>query len=125
MVCYRNAATDPIADESLETVTWRDPLLNRPEQTLVGVQYTNQMRNNAYVPYVVGNSGSWVYAGTGFGDGDSVPGIVGYEGDRLFNEYPAPAAVSGTYTQLSHSPFTSVPLLALFVASSAFPSRRQ
>jgi uncharacterized membrane protein len=51
------------------------------------------------------NSGNWVYAGTGFRDGDSVPHLVGYEADRLFGQYPPPNAVSGTYTLLSSSPF--------------------
>src|SRR5438034_2695192 len=36
MVCYKDATLDPITDTSLKTVNWRDPLLNRPEQTLVG-----------------------------------------------------------------------------------------
>src|SRR2546427_737698 len=40
LVCYRNASLDPIADPSLKTVLWRDPPLNRPEQTLIGVQDT-------------------------------------------------------------------------------------
>src|SRR5260370_154865 len=50
------------------------------------------------------NSGNWVYAGTGFKDGDKVPYIVGYEADRLFSQYPGPNAVPGTYTLLSQSP---------------------
>jgi len=107
MVGYKSATTDPTTDPSLTTVNWRDPVLNRPEQSLIGVQYTSQMQGSAYVPYVVNNSSSWVYAGTGFHDGDSVPGIVGYEGDRQFTEYPAASAVSGTYTILSNSPFTA------------------
>src|SRR5881396_2470511 len=86
LVCYRDATLDPIADPSLKTVYWRDPPVNRPEQTLIGVQYTNGVPwNNGYAPYVVTNSGNWVYAGTGFKDGDSVPGIVGYEADRSFS----------------------------------------
>src|SRR6266704_829047 len=106
LVCYRDATIDPITDPSLKTVQWRDPPLNRPEQTMMGVQYTGEVpwNNGAYVPYVVTNSGSWVYAGTGFRDGDSVPGIVGYEADRSFSQYPQPNAVSGTYTLLSNSP---------------------
>src|SRR6266568_2354397 len=104
MVCYKDATLDPITDTSLQTVNWRDPLLNRPEQTLVGVQYTSSPQNSQ-VTYVVRNSGNWVYAGTSFKDGDTVPGIVGYEADRSFSDYPQPNAVSGTYTLLSHSPF--------------------
>ena len=79
-------------DPTLKTVNWRDPLLNRPEQTLIGVQFTNQTawnaQTNGYFPYVVTNSGNWVYAGTGFRDGDSVPGMVGYEADRSIQRVP-------------------------------------
>jgi Subtilase family len=107
MVGYKSAATDPISDPSLETVNWRDPILNRPEQTLMGVQYSNQMQGSLYVPYVVNNSANWVYAGTGFHDGDTVPGIVGYEGDRLYGQYAAPSSVNGTYQRLSQSPYTA------------------
>ena len=49
----------------MTTVNWRDPVLNRPEQTLIGVQYTAETKNDAYYPYVVTNSSNWVYAGTG------------------------------------------------------------
>ena len=111
LVCYRSATLDPNPDPSLKTVLWRDPPVNRPEQTLIGVQYTdqvlfNQQTSSSYVPYVVTNSANWVYAGTGFRDGDSVPGLVGYEADRSFSQYAQPNAVSGTYTLLSRSPFT-------------------
>ncbi|MGA1999909.1 MAG: Ig-like domain-containing protein [Terriglobales bacterium] len=110
VVCYRDVTIDPTTDPSLTTVYWRDPILNRPEQTLIGVMFTNIVPMDSqgnYVPYVVTNSGNWVYAGTGFKDGDSVPGVVGYEGDRLFSNYPGPTAVAGTYTLLSNSPFKS------------------
>ena len=88
-------------------MNWRSSPVNRPEQTLIGVQYSTQMSGSNSVPYVVTNSGNWVYAGTGFSDGASVPGIVGYEGDRQFSTYPLPTAVAGTYTLLSHSPYTN------------------
>jgi len=58
--------------------------------------------------YVVTNSSNWVYAGTGFKDGDGVPLIVGYEVDRNMSNYPAPVSVNGTYTLLSHSPVVDV-----------------
>jgi hypothetical protein len=106
IVCYKDASIDPTTDPSLVTLNWRtQPQPNRPEQTLIGVMYTNELQNNVYVPYVVTNSGNWVYGGTGFKDGDSVPGIVGYEADRSFSTYPQPNALSSTYTLLSHSPF--------------------
>src|SRR3989441_876553 len=124
LVCYRDATLDPITDPSLKSVQWRDPPLNRPEQTLIGVQYTSQVlwnpQHDAYVPHVVTNSGNWVYAGTGFKDGDSVPWIVGYEADRSFSQYPGPNAVSGTYTLLSHSPFTSSSSTSDYANSSVY-----
>ncbi len=108
LVCYRSASIDPTTDPTLVTINWRDAPLNRPEQTLMGVQYTAEVPYNSQIggwaSYVVTNSGNWVYAGTGFKDGDTVPGIDGYEADRLFSQYPPPNAVSGTYTPLSNSP---------------------
>src|SRR5438552_2358219 len=38
LVCYRNATLDPNPDPSLKTVRRRDPVLNRPQQTLIGLQ---------------------------------------------------------------------------------------
>jgi len=47
-----------------------------------------------------------VYAGTGLADGDSIPGIVGYETDSSMSSAPLPTSVAGTYQVLSQSPFT-------------------
>jgi hypothetical protein len=107
IVCYKDASIDPTTDPTLVTENWRYwPEPFRPEQALIGVQFTNQIQNNAYVPYVVENSSNWVYAGTGFSDGATVPGIVGYEADRFQSNFAQPTAVAGTYTLLSDSPFT-------------------
>jgi hypothetical protein len=107
VVCYKDGSIDPVSDPNLATVMWWNyPAPFRPQQALIGVQYTNQLAGNGYVPYVVTSSNSWVYAGTGFRNGDSVPGIVGYEADRMQSNYQQPTAVAGTYALLSHSPFT-------------------
>jgi hypothetical protein len=71
----------------------------------MGIMYTSETASHATVNYVVNNSSSWVYAGTGFHDGDVVAGIVGYETDRYNSNYPAPNAVSQTL--LSNSPYTN------------------
>ena len=105
MVCYKKALLDPV-DGPTTTVKWRDPVLNRPEQGFMGVQYTSVLQNNGQgAKFVVNNTGHWVYEGTGFADGDQVPGIVGYETDRLMSEYPKPKNTE--YTILSHSPVTN------------------
>jgi hypothetical protein len=115
MVAYKNGAIDPVASDPerrpTTTVLWRDPILNRPEQQLIGVQFTSQLPDNANAPYVVTNSSSWVYQGTGLVDGDSIPGIVGYEADSSMPGVPLPTAAidpatgQSTYQVLSQSPF--------------------
>jgi hypothetical protein len=40
IVCYRDARLDPVAEPALKTVLWRQPPVSRPEQKLIGVQYT-------------------------------------------------------------------------------------
>ncbi len=128
ITCYKDATLDPYNNSSnplynpaLTTVTWRDSLLNRPEQQLVGVMYSSWMNaDNAADPYVVQNSqtssGNLVYGGTGLTDGSSVPGVLGYEFDKQFTTFntaitntdPASktSVVAGTYTLLGRSAFT-------------------
>src|SRR2546430_1146607 len=104
MVAYKNPAIDPVQGPTT-TALWRFPPLNRPEQVLRGVMSNAgqvNFANNA--GYVVTNSSHWVYEGTGFKDGDVVPGIVGYEMDHFWPDAPAPN--SSDRTLLSHSPFT-------------------
>src|SRR6266550_501662 len=103
MVCYKNVSIDPVQGPTT-TVQWRNALVNRPEQGLVGVMYTNETQGLVNVPYVVTNSSNWVYANTGFKDGDTVSNLVGYEADRYMTNYPAAAA---NQVLLSHSPFAS------------------
>ncbi|HSU64786.1 MAG TPA: N,N-dimethylformamidase beta subunit family domain-containing protein [Burkholderiales bacterium] len=106
LVGYKDRTTDPVQGPTT-TVLWRDPFLNRPEQQLMGVQFSGSIDiSSPNAPYVVQNSSSWVYAGTGLADGDSIPGIVGYEMDASMSGYPLPTSVAGTYQVLSQSPFT-------------------
>jgi Fe-S cluster biogenesis protein NfuA len=102
LVCYKDPSIDPVQG-STTTVQWRDPILNRPEQTLMGVQFSDENGSQNF-PYVVTNSSSWVYGNTDFTDGSSVPGIVGYEWDRFDSNFPSPPAVAGSWTLLGNSP---------------------
>ncbi len=103
IVCYKDASLDPINDPELKTVLWRDPPVNRAEQALVGIQFGSWSLSNS--AYIVADSSNWVFANTGFNNGDTVAGINGYEVDRYMLEYPLPPHI--TYTLLSESPFTS------------------
>src|SRR6195256_1417161 len=105
LVGYKNQTIDPVQGPTT-TIEWRDPFLNRPEQQLMGLQFSGQVPDGSpNVPYVVANSSSWVYAGTGLADGDSIPGIVGYEMDSSMSSSPLPTSVAGTYQVLSQSPY--------------------
>jgi hypothetical protein len=130
IACYKDAAldpynnpSDPLYNPSLTTVTWRDSLLNRPEQQLVGVMYSSYIdADNPALSYVVQNSqsaiGQLVYGGTGLTDASTIPGILGYEFDKQFTDFNTPvnstdpasktAVVAGTYTLLSNSPYTDI-----------------
>ncbi len=116
VVCYKDATIDPVQGPTT-TVNFRSAPVNRPEQTLEGVQYTSSIAWNTAVPYVVTNSSHWVYAGTGLRDGDSIPSIVGYEMDRLFANYPQPPA---NQVLLSRSPYTADGGLADYANASIY-----
>jgi hypothetical protein len=106
MVGYKDRTTDPVQGPTT-TVQFRDPFINRPEQTLMGVQFNGQIAFDApRAPFVVKNSSSWVYTGTGVRDGDQIPGIVGYEMDGSTASAPLPDAIGSTYEILSESPYT-------------------
>ncbi|TMF08960.1 MAG: hypothetical protein E6I37_15745 [Chloroflexi bacterium] len=118
VVCYKSAGTDPVFGPTTTTM-FRRPPVNIPEQTLEGVQFTSDIPFGTTVPYVVTNSSHWVYAGTGFSDGTSVPGIVGYEMDRLMSpDFPGPNTTNQTL--LSHSPFTDSGGVADYANSSIY-----
>jgi len=104
VVFYKTASLDPVQGATT-TTQFRDAPVNRPEQPLVSVEFTGEVSWGNNAPYVVTNSSNWVYNGTGFHDGDAVPGIVGYEMDHYATDNPAPTATSRTL--LSQSPFTN------------------
>jgi len=121
MVGYKDRTIDPVQGPTT-TILWRDLFLNRPEQQLIGVQYAGGQLpvSGPNAPYVVANSSSWVYAGTGLADGDSIPGIVGYETDSSMSSAPLPTSVAGTYQVLSQSPFTDAGGTAMTANSSIY-----
>ncbi|UWZ84576.1 choice-of-anchor D domain-containing protein [Occallatibacter riparius] len=83
-------------NNSILTANWRDPAINDPENALIGVMFESAASGN----YIVQNSSNWIYAGSGFVDGTSIPNIVGYEYDKVWNNGFTPAGL----TILSQSP---------------------
>ena len=127
-VGYKDFATDPSSgagpdpmwhvNDAIVTTTWRSAPVNLPENGLIGVMFEDQVIQT--YPFVVKNSTNWVYAGTGFTDGTSIPGIVGYEYDKVWSNGATPPGL----TTLSNSPVvggqvgSSISNATLYTASS-------
>lgn len=98
-----SAASDPLAGTPLETTKWRLAPVSQPENALLGVMSTAWEPPPA-ADWIVQNSTAWPYEGTGVKDGDALPGIVGYETDRVVDNGATPPGV----LVLAHSPVTDV-----------------
>jgi hypothetical protein len=94
IVCYKDAALDPLAgkDNRHVTVAFREPPLYRPEQSFLGgmVDVNSYCNWGCGFDWVVTDASNWVFAGTGLRNGDKIPGLVGYEYDRVYPGYPTP-----------------------------------
>lgn len=104
-VCWKKRADaeDPLRGTPLETTNWRSPPVNDPENALLGVMFT-AWENPPAAAWVVQNAGAWPYQGTGVKDGDSIPGIVGYETNATVDNGATPP---GTVV-LARSPVVDV-----------------
>ncbi len=101
VICYKVASEDPLfgVNNSETTQDWREPPDPRPESVLTGVFYECNPVSNAYVVYDPGN---WIFAGTGARKGETFPGMVGPEYDRVNTAVPVPRPIE----VLAHSPLT-------------------
>jgi hypothetical protein len=98
-VNYRDAGEDPIHsnDPARVTTSWRDPPNARPESSMIGNFYEC---NPVSADMVIGEASSWVFAGTGLKNGDTLAKLVGNEYDRVTPERPTPSNIE----VLAHSP---------------------
>ena len=103
---FANCACAPGPDpkwnvnNSVLTGLWRDPQVGRPEEQMMGVMFGGEVFSTNWV---VQNASNWVYAGTGWTNGQAIPGIVGYEYDHFFGDSNTPPGV----TVLSNSPLVN------------------
>jgi hypothetical protein len=100
IVAYRGATTanDPVypLNPAESTLFFRGAEINRPEASLLGVQY---IYNPVSSDMVVTNCTTWICSGTGLLTGDILPGLLGYEVDAI-----APSSPSNMVAVMS-SPF--------------------
>src|SRR5207302_4703251 len=108
IVCYKvttsgaNLANDPQygVNNTIVTSLWRDAVLGRPENTMIGIMYSS------YITNVPGNNAAWVvdasadtsyFAGTGLVAGQSYgTDLVGYEWDKQKSGGPSNLKIIGT-----------------------------
>lgn len=103
---YRNQADgstgDPFADadpsnDHLITVFWRDPRVNRPEDSLIGVMYNRILPVGAPLDtdIVIANSSHWACRGACSPNGnDTLRRLLGVEADAIVSQ-PSPVETSG------------------------------
>ncbi len=90
--------TNPFADKSQVTSAWRysPSSLNNAEQAILGGQYClgcwfNSSQSGS--SWIVADSSNWIFKGTTMHNGQSIPGIVGYEWDNIDSSFSAPSGV--------------------------------
>ena len=98
-VNHRSAATDPLngIDPARVTTSFREPPAADPESALIGNYYEC---NPVEADWVVADASAWMFEGSGFVDGERVPGMVGNEYDRVTPGVPTPDNIQ----ILAHSP---------------------
>lgn len=101
LVNYRDASRDPLNGKDPERVTalFRENPAANPESSLTGSYYEC---NPVDADWVVGDVSMWMFAGSGFVDGERVARMVGNEYDRVNPAVPTP----GDIQVLAHSPVT-------------------
>ena len=103
IVCYKvqtasnDLALDPLngVDDTRLTTQWRDPILARPENALIGVMYSDLTHKQQGFPWTVSpQAKSPLLEGTGLQPGQSYGcDLVGYEWDRVFANGATPAGL--------------------------------
>ena len=106
LVCYKNAAADPITDPAQKTVNFVSLVPPNPENKTTGLGYLTgcswtgpQTRPNT--PAVVMRSEHWAFAGTGLAGGAGFGGqFIGYECDSTYftrgtDQRPYPTGADG------------------------------
>jgi len=85
MVCYKDHNLDPIKDKNC-TVHFRKFPIENSEASLVGVAHIMDPVDG---DITISNAEHWVFADTKLKNGDTLPGLLGYEIDRVTKSSPA------------------------------------
>ncbi len=129
IVCYKvqtsnhDLARDPIygKDNSRVTTLWRDPVLNRPENALIGIMFSD-FTHQADFPWQMDRQAkSPLLGGTGLQYEQPYGcGLVGYEWDRVFANGATPSGlqVLGTSSTINETNKPDVSNTTYYIAPS-------
>jgi hypothetical protein len=130
IVCYKvetklhDLAQDPfyMKDNTRVTSQWRDPVINRPENALIGIMYSSLTQQQRGFPWEVDSTTkSSFLSGTGLQPGLQYGcGLVGYEWDRIFPNGATPTGlqVIGTSPTIDDNNLPDTSNTTYYVASS-------
>ncbi|MGZ6388552.1 MAG: N,N-dimethylformamidase beta subunit family domain-containing protein [Ktedonobacterales bacterium] len=100
VVCYKDASRDPLfgLDNSRVTTHWRDQPVNRPENALIGIMFSNYSDGDIGFPWhltaTTANQPLPLLQETGLRAGQQYGcALVGYEWDRTFDNGATPAGL--------------------------------
>jgi hypothetical protein len=96
IIAYKeHAALDPYRDRR-RTTLWRNSPVNLPEDSLIGVMY-NKFDVDGDI--MLDHPPDWMVAQTNLKSGSVLPGLLGYEVDRMYGNAPA------NIIRVAHSPY--------------------
>jgi hypothetical protein len=95
LVVYRSASLDPASATypATATVLWADPPVNRPQNSLTGTLFSNGYPPSPQPWTVSAAAPAWLLGGTDLKRGDSIPGLVSGECDRIQLDAGAPTSL--------------------------------
>ena len=127
VVCYKvttvahNLALDPQygVNNAIVTTLWRDPVVGRPENTMMGIMFLDST-NGANTAWTVDSNADQTYfADTGLARGGSYGSdVVGYEWDAVQSGGPANLKIIGTSSQTNKQSQPSTSNTTTYIAPS-------
>ncbi|MBE3557566.1 MAG: hypothetical protein IMW91_11015 [Firmicutes bacterium] len=104
MICYRSATKDPLSKThpSFTTVKWSRPPVNRPQEQVLGSQYTGVIASQQDI--LLDHPPAWMLRGTGLQPGDHLKKAVWGEADAYRGKLPGVTLVAHTPVLLGHLP---------------------
>ena len=125
MVIYKNQNEDPIANDgdpgndTFTTVLWRDPIVGKSEDALIGVRYFVDRVDS---DIVVSHANHPFFDNTGLNNGDRLFGLLGYEVDGRAGNEPSNTitlAASQVGNMVSHMTVYTAPSGATVFATGS------